>query len=110
MLPGGCIPQKTCKKAQFAMTQRTPIEFHNAIGEALVLHCGVSKLACLVYDDRVTLRDPIEINKIINALEPLVRTPRRRAQIQAFQKFYAARMHLFRPHAPKPRLRKDLAG
>jgi len=110
LLPRGCIPGKTCKKAQFAITQRTPVEFHKAVREALVLHCGVEGEACFVYEDRVTLRNPIEIRKIVDALEPLVKTPKRRAQIRSFQEFYAARRHLFHRYAPKPRLRKELAG
>jgi hypothetical protein len=81
LLPKGCIPERTCKEAQFAITQRTPVEFHKAIRDALVLHCRVEMGACLVYDDRVTLRNPIEIKKIADALEPLVRTPKRKAQI-----------------------------
>ena len=110
LLPGGCVPAETCKKAQFAITQRTPVAFHRAVREALVLYCGVERDACFVYDDRLTLRNPIEIKKVIDALEPLVRTPKRRAQIRAFREFYAARKHLFRSYAPKPRLRKDSAG
>ncbi len=31
LLPKGCIPGRTCNKAQFAVTQRKPIEFHMAI-------------------------------------------------------------------------------
>lgn len=106
LLPKGCISGKTCKKAQFAITQRTPIEFHEEVREALVHHCGVERRGCFVYDDRVTLRNPIEIKKIIDIIEPLVRTPRRKAQIRAFQAFYAARRQLLRPFTPKPRLRK----
>jgi len=110
LLPAGCSPSRGCKKAQFAITQRTPIEFHKALREALVSYCGVERRACFVYDDRITLRNPIEIKKIVDTLEPFVRTPKRKAQIKAFQTFYEARKYLFRGYAPKPKLRKGLAG
>ena len=106
LLPKGCIPEIDCKKAQFGITQRTPKGFHEAIRRALVDLCNVDPRACFVYEDRTTLRNPIEIKKILDVLGPLVRTPKRRAQIAAFRSFYKARKHLFRPYIPKPKLRK----
>jgi hypothetical protein len=106
LLPKGCNPKKTCNKAHFAITQRAPIEFHKGIRDALVQHCKVEARACFVYEDRVIMRNPTEIKKVMDTLKPLVRIPKRKAQIMAFETFYAAREHLFRSYTPKPTLRK----
>ena len=100
------VIQKNCNKAHFAITQRAPIEFHKGIRDALVQHCKVERRACFVYEDRVIMRKPKEIKKVMDTLRPLVRIPRRKAQIMAFETFYAAREHLFRSYTPKPTLRK----
>ncbi|MCP8307867.1 MAG: hypothetical protein H3Z52_01125 [archaeon] len=53
------------------------------------------------------LGNPIEIKEIIDrVLKSDVRLEKRRKQIEAFDKFYEARKHLFRPYAPKPKLRR----
>jgi hypothetical protein len=109
LLPKGRKPED-CEKAQFAITQRTPIEFHERIKDALVILRKINPRACWVYDDRTTMRNPEEIKKVIDLPEPFVRTPKRKAQIAAFRAFYEARKHLFRPYTPKPRLRKGWAG
>lgn len=108
-MPKGFKPED-CKKAQFGITQRDTIVFHQEVRGGLVDLCGVEPRACFVYEDRIILRNPIEIKKIIDAIEPYVRTRKRKAQIAAFRAFYAARKHLFRPYTPKPRLRKRWPG
>ncbi|KPV64665.1 MAG: hypothetical protein AOA65_0881 [Candidatus Bathyarchaeota archaeon BA1] len=46
LLPKGCIPEKTCKKAHFAITQRAPKEFHKGICEALIQYGKMDGRAC----------------------------------------------------------------
>ena len=106
LLPKGCTPDKTCLKAQFAITQIAPMMFHKGIRDALVRHCGIDGRACFVYKDRVIMRNPREIRKVINMFKPLVRLPRRKAQIEAFAAFYKNRENVLRPYIPKPTLRK----
>jgi len=108
-LPKGFKPEDA-KKAQFGITQRDTIGFHAGLRGALVDLCGVDSRACFVYEDRTTLRNPTEIRKILDAIEPYVRTRKRKAQITAFRAFYEARKHFFRPYTPKPRLRKRWPG
>ena len=107
LLPKGCIPEKTCKKAHFAITQRAPREFYNGICEALIQYGKIDRRACFIYRDRIIMRNPIEIKKIISTLKPLVRLLKRKAQIEAFERFYKAREHLFRPYIPKPALKRQ---
>jgi hypothetical protein len=106
LLPKGCIPEETCQKAHFAITQLAPRAFHNGLRDALVRYCEIDGRACFVYTDRVIMRNPIEIRKVIDTLKPFVRLPKRKAQIKAFERFYKARKHLFRAYVPKPKLRK----
>jgi len=106
LLPKGCAPDKTCLKAQFAITQIAPMMFHKGIRDALVEHCGIDERACFVYKDRVIMRNPREIRKVIDTFKPLVRLPRRQAQIEAFTAFYKNRKDVLRPYIPKPTLRK----
>jgi len=73
LLPKGCTPDRTCLKAQFAITQIAPIMFHKGIHDALVRHCGIDERACFVYKDRVIMRNPREIRKVIETFKPLVR-------------------------------------
>ena len=110
LLPKGCHPATDCKKAQFAITQLTVMEFHEEMRDALVRLCDIAKEACFVCPDRTTLRNPIGIKKILDILEPLVRTPKKIAQIQAFRELFEARKALFRPYGQKPRLRKHTQG
>jgi hypothetical protein len=71
-----------------------------------VQHCKAERRACFVYEDRIIMRNPREIKKVMDTLRPLVRIPRRKAQIMASETFYAAREHLYRSYIPKPTLRK----
>ena len=61
-------------------------------------------------EDRTTLRNSIEIKKLLDAIESYVRTRKRITQIGAFRAFCEVRKRILRPYTPKPRLRKHWLG
>ena len=105
-LPKGCVPGQTCLKAHFAITQVAPMKFHKGIRDGLVRYCRIDERTCFIYKDRVIMRNPREIRKVIDTFKPLVRLPKRKAQIEAFVTFYESRENVLRPYIPKPTLRK----
>ena len=66
-MPKGYKPEDS-KKAQFGITQRDTIGFHEEVRGALVDLWGVDPGTCFVHEGRTILRNPIEIKKILDAI------------------------------------------